>query len=115
MRFPRGKVLSFARDPDPFEDVYALVAEGHSRKALKPLYKLLDAPSSHEAPEETDALLRRLDLERLDIKALVGVLTVTLHAHDKLPYRAELFEQIRERLRREAPDRVDALLEGLEA
>ena len=61
-----------------------------------------------------NALLDRIELDRLDTNMAVGLLCVTWPAADKLPDRPKLVEQVRVHiLKTETGERVARLLEGL--
>jgi hypothetical protein len=57
--------------------------------------------------------LRAFDIKRLDIDVVIGILTVTLGARDKLPFRKRLVERAERKFVSEVPERVEALLAGL--
>ena len=64
--------------------------------------------------EEADKLLATAPLQSFDSKLVFGLLALTLQAKDKLPSRPEFVTKARKRLQELVPDRVDALMKGLE-
>jgi hypothetical protein len=64
--------------------------------------------------DELEATLRAVDVASLDPTELLAWLSITMPAKSRLATRAKLVRRIRERLTREEPEWVGALLEGLE-
>lgn len=65
--------------------------------------------------EGVELILRGVDILNTDTTLLLGYLTITLVAAEDLPYRAGFFNAVKSHLQSIEPDRVDALLKGLEA
>jgi Mg2+/Co2+ transporter CorC len=80
------------------------------RKELDKLCELLNMLNDTQA----NKLLKTFPVDRVSIGLLIGILTFTLPRKSKLSHRKKFFKRIRKRLQREEPDRVQALLEGLE-
>lgn len=96
-----------------FEKVYELVAAGQPEAAADVIYDLFDDALGDGRIEDVDQLLGHIDIERLSVFPLVGLLTITSAAREHLPARAALYEKIAARIRLELPDRVDRILVGL--
>lgn len=58
-------------------------------------------------------LLQTIDVEHTDLFLLIGWLSATLPAADKLPNRDDLLNKIEAMLQRTQPERVEKLLCGL--
>lgn len=95
------------------ERIYTLVATGEVDDALDVLIDHFDDLFLAGGWSRCDEDLRLIDLDRLDITLLVGVLAATLCAKAHLPYRATLLPLIRDRLEERDPSRVERLLVGL--
>jgi len=91
------------------EKIYSLVEQGKSYKAINILFKEIDDLLCEGEFETCNESLKTFDLERLDTSLLVGLLSITFPASDKLSYRPEMVEKIRTRLENLAPDRVGRL------
>ena len=96
------------------EVMYAFVAEGKKRKAIMVLFREIDALLSAGEFGRCDEILAAIDLERLNTALLVGVLSITFPARMHLNERAILAGRIRNILEQTEPDRVEALMRGLE-
>ena len=59
-----------------------------------------------------DLLLETVDLNKLSTDALIGILSITSSASNKLPHRAFFFNRVKNLLNSKGED-VDALLRGL--
>lgn len=60
-----------------------------------------------------DHALATVDVDRLNIDAMVSLLMFTLAAADKLPSRADAYTRFEARIRAIGPGRADSLLSGL--
>ena len=60
-----------------------------------------------------DELLEKTNMNRLDTIAIVGLLSATICAKERLSQRKRFVEQAESRLEGLAPDRVEKLMEGL--
>jgi len=98
---------------DWLSDLYVMIKNGSTDKAIDLLIDEVDDLLSDGEFERCDDLMGLIDLDRLDVDLLVGVLSVTLGAAELLPSRPGLIEQVEERLEGLVPERVDALMEGL--
>lgn len=63
--------------------------------------------------ERCDEILRTADVKRLMVEVLLAILMETFRAKSGLRQRDGFYERVEERLRRERPQKVDALLRGL--
>lgn len=94
------------------EDVYQLVAHGDDEKAGNIVFtKVFDCL---ENPEAIDDILREVDFDRLNILLVLSVLGASNPVKKQLKERPKAIKRARVRLSELAPDRVDALLAGLE-
>jgi hypothetical protein len=60
-----------------------------------------------------DEILRTVDVERLMVEVLLAILMETFRARSMLTERAGLYRRVEERLTRERPEKVAALLAGM--
>jgi hypothetical protein len=74
------------------------------------IYELLE----DEQYEACNTFLRQIDPQQFGANLNVSLLAITLGARAHLPYRGELVSQIRTLFEAQEPQRVDALLRGLE-
>ena len=96
---------------DWLEAVYALVKKGELDEAIDVLFYEVDELSNPDC----DEMLLQMDLDRLDVALLIGLLSITLVRKAKLSNRVETFRQVEERFMRDLdPERVVRLLQGLE-
>jgi hypothetical protein len=95
-------------------DIYILVVLDRSDEAIDVLFREVDGMLLAGEFERCDQFLQIVDLSRLDTELIVGVLSVTLKASDKLPSRAEFFRRVSERFRDLPTGRAAGLLRGLE-
>jgi hypothetical protein len=94
-------------------DVYSLVAQGRFEAAIDVLFRNVDALLLAGQFSRCNELLRAIDLKRLDTNLLVGALSITVSAADRLPGRAHFVERVARQLEVLAPGRVERLLAGL--
>jgi SAM-dependent methyltransferase len=100
--------------PPPFlEEVYALVAEGQSRKAVSRVFAELDALLLEGDFSACGWMLAAVDVARLDPTTALAFLAISLPAHARLPARADLVARVEAMLQAHDPDRAARLLEGL--
>lgn len=97
------------------QEVYALVAEGQSRKAVARVFAELDALLLEGDFSACGWMLAAVDVARLDPTTALAFLTVSLPAHARLPARADLVVRVEAMLQARDPDRAARLLEGLRA
>jgi hypothetical protein len=81
-----------------------------SYSVLKRVHHILIA---HET-SRLDQILKYAPVDRLSIQVLVALLASSLKAKRYLVERGRFFEKVEERLRRDEPQRTDALLRGLQ-
>lgn len=110
-----GMGSDYGGDADlPAEDwLESLYAETSVHTAIDMLFDRVDRMMLDEKFEDVDGLLRIIDVDRLDSNLMVGVLTITQCARERLAERVGALERIEKRLRATDPDRVDELLQGL--
>ncbi|NJK32157.1 MAG: hypothetical protein HC927_06975 [Deltaproteobacteria bacterium] len=95
------------------EDIYSLVAAGDSRAAADILCERIDDMLLAGEFARCDGVLRSIDIGRLDSKLLVTLLSVTVAAAGQLTERSRLVTKIERRLAKDAPERIERMLEGL--
>jgi hypothetical protein len=93
--------------------IYELVEEGNTEAALDLLFKTIDSWLCAGKFDECNTFLRLVDIERLNVTLMVGVLATTLSAKNKLPDRVALVEKIEGYLSLHEPKRVNSLLVNL--
>jgi len=101
---------------DWLQEIYQQVETGTEEgtdRAIDILFKHIDTMFLDGEFEGCNEILPKIDLERLDTNLLVGLLSITVAAKDKLPSRPELVRRIEERLTILAPDRVRRLVSDL--
>ena len=102
---------------DPMSGVrYAVALEkvGKKRRALDLLYRLVDSYFRRDDFAGCDSFLARVNVGSMGTHLMVGLLTVTAIERERLPSRKSLVAQIRRRMEKVAPDRMERLLSGLE-
>ena len=95
------------------EDVYSLLARKQIDEAIDVLFTETERLLSKGNFSECNSLLQTIDLKRMDTNLLIALLSITLSAAQKLPYRTRLREKVEKRLRELAPARSERLLRGL--
>lgn len=97
------------------DTVYAAASTAHARHpdALSLIYDTIDDLLLARRFGAVDHVLARVDVARLDITLALGLLSITLAARDRLANRPALVERVEVRVRELAPDRIDALMDGL--
>ena len=96
------------------DEVYAGVAAGDIDAAMDLVFDRIDGHLIEGHFESVDDLLAVVDLGALDTNLVVGFLTATLSAADRLPRRVDFVKRAREALARLAPERVERLIAGLD-
>jgi hypothetical protein len=99
--------------PTWLDDVYLLVARGQIDDAVDVLFSNLDEMLLVGHFSRCNALLRVVDLKKLDTNLLVGLLSITLSAKALLPERADVVGRVEARLNELDPSRTARLLDGL--
>ena len=87
-----------------FTDVRQLVSQGLSRKALTRIYDYLDDQILDERFIEVDRVLREVDPGALDATCLLGFLSITLQARERLQEWEPLLSRARDQCRRRGMD-----------
>ncbi len=64
--------------------------------------------------ETINEIFDKVDVDKMTTSAVIALMTYTLCVIDKIPNRADFVIKARQRLIHLAPDRVDALMKGLE-
>lgn len=95
------------------EQMYTLIASNELEDAIDLLYDNVDEMLLAGKMSECDAILRTIDIHRLEGHLMVGVLSITLAAREHLPHRTVLVAEIEEHFRLTDPDNVEALMSGL--
>ena len=83
------------------------------RKALRILFRNVDAIFTAGEFELCDEFLKIVDLERLSLTLLVGLLSITFAAREKLNHREDLVKRVGARLQKllpEDPQKVEQLM-----
>lgn len=94
------------------EKIYISIEAGKIDKGIDILFDEIDDLLCAGEFDTCNDTLKLFDLEKLDSNLLVGLLSITYAAKDKLPYRSEMVEKIRSRLKLLAPGRVEKLMRG---
>lgn len=95
------------------DQLYQLVAAGEVDAALDLLFKTFDDLYDEGGFAECDAHIQAMDLDKLGVCLVVGVLSITLTPREKLASREEFLQRAESYLQRVVPDRLDGLLKGL--
>jgi hypothetical protein len=96
------------------DDVYSLVAAGKIDDAMDVVFQEFDELFIAGKFDEANEMLGTIDLLRLDIQLISGVMASTCVAKDKLPGRKLFVEKARKRFTELVPDRVEGLMRGME-
>jgi hypothetical protein len=94
------------------EDVYSLVRREKIDPAIDLLFDRVDNLLLAGKFSECDALLKVIDVKRLDSNLIVAALSITDAAKDKLPSRSQFLDVCEKHLPTIAPGRVQLLLDG---
>jgi hypothetical protein len=94
------------------DDAQRLASQGKIDAALDLIYDRADEMLLAGELEALDALIEGLDVEQLSVDVLLGVLTITLPAKDKLTTRKEFFESVQRSLT-DRGEYKEGLLTGL--
>lgn len=94
------------------EEIYQL-CESNTDKGIDLLFSKIDELLLKEDFELCDDILCTIDLQKLNTSMLLGLLSITFTAADKLPYRSKLITNIEAILKVLEPARVENLLKGL--
>jgi len=93
--------------------IYHLVEHNQSEAAISTLFDNVERLLHEGEFSQCEDILRSIALDRLNIELVIGLLSITLAARDKLPYRRTLCVLAHDRIVELAPNRVESLLEGL--
>jgi len=95
------------------DEMYMLIASEELEGAIGLLYDNIDDMLLEERMQECDRILQMLDLSKMESYLMIGVLSITLSAANKLPSRPALVTRIENVLQQTHPDDVNDLLRGL--
>nr|MBK7065943.1 hypothetical protein [Deltaproteobacteria bacterium] len=111
-----------ANDPVPappsefrafLDEVYGLVAAGSERKALTRIFDFCDELVLAENFSSCSAVLKEVDLDRLEATTALGFLSITNPAKERLPDRAQYLDRVATKLSQtRTEDYVEGLLRG---
>ena len=105
---PRSEFRAF------LDEVYGLVAAGSERKALTRIFDFCDELVLAENFSSCSAVLKEVDLDRLEATTALGFLSITNAAKERLPDRPQYLDRVATMLSRtRTEDYVDGLLRGL--
>lgn len=94
-------------------ELYALIREGKTERALDLAFNSLLDPQQAGDFVTPNTVLSLIDVDQLDINLMVGILSATHYAKDKMPNRVGLVQRIGLRLQEVASDRSEDLIKGL--
>jgi hypothetical protein len=94
-----------------FAEIYRLVAVDKSREALTEIYDFLDDLLLEHRFTAVDAILKAVDLSKLDPTCMLGFLSITYVYRDRLTQRKPFRHQIKLEclVRRYSEEKVDQL------
>lgn len=95
------------------EEIYKLVELQEYDEACDILYQDMDSMFLDGEFDQCNEMLKLINLDKLDINLLVGLLSITYAAKDKLPYRDNLYNKIQQKFDLLCSDRKEKLLVGL--
>ena len=101
------------RHADKLALIYKLVEGGMVESASDMLFDLFDDLHLEKRFEESNDLMTRIDLNKLDTNLVVGLLCITHPAKAFLPDRDKIVYLAEARLKILALDRVKKLMHGL--
>lgn len=93
--------------------IYKLVEGGMVESASDMLFDLFDDLHAEGKFEESNEIMCRIDLNKLDTNLVVALLCITHPAKDHLPDRPKIVYLAEARLKILALDRVKKLMDGL--
>lgn len=107
--------------PRPVEDrypwlsaVYELVAKGQSRRALRAIFVAVETQFAAHQFDALNEVLANVDLSKLDVKTMTGILRITGRAESVLSAWRPLLTRVRSELERLHVADIRGLLVGLE-
>ncbi len=95
------------------DEMLSLDASEKYRKTLDILFTNLDKLHIEGKFQESDEVIRSLNFEKLSVTLIVGILTITLPAKDKLNNRESFFNKAEAFFKETEPERAYNLLRGL--
>jgi hypothetical protein len=93
--------------------IYDFVENNLVDEAIDLLFTKINELLINKEFECCDALLKAIQIKRLNVDLLISLLSITLSAANKLPFRKELVINVEKRITELAPDRVHSLLKNL--
>lgn len=99
--------------PDLLDRIYFLDYHGKVDAALDHLFEWVDDELQAGMFQTVDDLLFAVQPDRCGTTLLLGILTITGAAREKLPSRARFYESVSNVLHQRHPGRVERLLHGL--
>jgi hypothetical protein len=93
--------------------IYDFVENNLVDEAIDLLFTKINELLVNKKFECCNTLLKAIEIKRLNIDLLLGLLSITLSAANKLPFRKELILNIEKRIAELAPNRVRSLLKNL--
>ena len=94
-------------------DIYLCAESEEPENAIDVLFEKVNCLLKNNCFEECDNFLKEIEVDRLNIHLLIGVLSITLCAKDKLFFRESFLTKVEKLLNKKAPERVGMLLKGL--
>jgi len=98
---------------DWINNVYTMLTQHKENLALDLIFRSCNDAFEKGHFEYINNGLISIDINRLNITLMIGILTATLPAKHKLRYRRNFYKKVRKVLMSIAPSRVDSLLDGL--
>ena len=92
-------------------EIYLKDSEFSNHTSLEFIYTVIDDMLIDKKYVECDNLLAKIDIHKLSITSLSGILVVTLPLKHELPSRKSLFTKIKSS---DLSDNMDNILRGLE-
>ncbi len=97
----------------PAAELHQYVLRGESGEGAAVLLDIVDDLLIDGKFEEAAAYLEAIDLQQLDTRMLVVVLTLSNWFKEDYPARVNLVDRIVKRMTELAPDRIEGLTKGL--
>jgi len=94
--------------------IYDLIKINKIDDAIDILFSQIDNRLLKGEFKQCDEILKSINLQKVNITFMICVLAITSPAKDKLLYRKELFENIKNIINQKDPQRCSRLLNGLE-
>lgn len=100
-------------DNNIIQQIYKFVDIKRDDKAIDLLFYTVDYYMRNGQFDLLDKLIQEIDLDKLSLSLMIGVLTITLPAKKQLLSREAIYDKIKEKIIQLDPERVDRLLVGL--